>query len=211
MISPRWRKILRDIWRNRRRTILVVLSIAVGVFAVGTVAIMRDIATGDMMASYEAANPPSAIVWVNGSFDDRMLGSVKRIDGVDEAEGRELVVVTFQHPQSETWYPMMLYAAPDYENMRIGTLKREEYFGPAPELWPNPAVYPPPERQILIERTSWLPGIALGLAPNARQGDTITIDTLIGEQAEGPVGRDGVRRGARCCTLAGRRVRLRDF
>jgi putative ABC transport system permease protein len=72
MISPRWRKILRDIWRNRRRTILVVLSIAVGVFAVGTVAIMRDLATGDMMASYESANPPSAIVYVNGSFDDRM-------------------------------------------------------------------------------------------------------------------------------------------
>ena len=117
----------------------MVLSIAVGVFAVGTVAIMRDIVTGDMMASYEAANPPSAILYIDGSFDDRMVESVKRIDGVDEAEGRQLVVVRFQHPQSETWYPMRLYAAPDYENMRIGTLQREEFFGPDPELWPEPS------------------------------------------------------------------------
>jgi putative ABC transport system permease protein len=187
MISPRWRKILRDMWRNRRRTILVVLSIAVGVFAVGTVAIMRDIVTGDMVASYQAANPPSAVIYVNGSFDDKMVESVKRIDGVAEAEGREYVVVTFQHPQSETWYPLQLYAVPDYENIRIGKLQREESFGPAPELWPKPSVYPPPAKQILIERTSWLPGIALGLAPGARQGDTITIDTLIGGKRKVPM------------------------
>ena len=60
MISPRWRKILRDLWGNKRRTLLVVLSIAVGVFAVGTVAQMRVIVSKDMMASYEAANPASA-------------------------------------------------------------------------------------------------------------------------------------------------------
>ena len=73
MIRPRWRKILRDIWRNKRRTVLVVLSIAVGVFAVGTVAIMREIVTGDMVASYEAANPPSAILYTDGSFDDDLV------------------------------------------------------------------------------------------------------------------------------------------
>jgi putative ABC transport system permease protein len=180
MITPRWRKILRDIWRNKRRTVLVVLSIAVGVFAVGTVAIMRDIVTGDMMASYEDANPPSAILYVNGSFDDEMVEGVKRIPEVADAEGRRLIWVTFQHPQSETWYPMHLYAVADYDNIRIGTLQREEYFGVSPELWPNPAVYPPPERQILIERTSMLPGVPLGLSPNARQGDTVLVQTPTG-------------------------------
>ncbi len=38
MIRPRWRKVLRDLWSNKTRTLLVVLSIAVGVFAVGTIA-----------------------------------------------------------------------------------------------------------------------------------------------------------------------------
>ena len=180
MIRPRWRKILRDIWRNKRRTVLVVLSIAVGVFAVGTVAIMRDIVTGDMVASYEAANPPNAILYIDGSFDDKMVESVKRIPQVAEAEGRRQIYVRFQHPQSDTWYAMRLYTAPDYENMRIGVLRAEEVFGYDPVRWPSPGVYPPPERQILIERTSVLPGLALGLAPDASQGDTVRVETPSG-------------------------------
>ena len=35
--KPRWILILRNLWNNKPRTILVVLSIAVGVFAVGMV------------------------------------------------------------------------------------------------------------------------------------------------------------------------------
>ncbi len=37
MLKPRWRKVLGDLWSNKTRTLLVVLSIAVGVFAVGMV------------------------------------------------------------------------------------------------------------------------------------------------------------------------------
>jgi putative ABC transport system permease protein len=180
MISPRWRKILRDIWRNKRRTVLVVLSIAVGIFAVGTVAIMRDIVTNEMVASYEAANPPNAILYVDESFDDEMVDVIRRVPQVAEAEGRRQIVVMFQHPQSETWYPMRLYAVPDYENIRIGMLQREEVFGPDPVRWPGPSVYPPPDRQIVIERTSQLPGVPMGLTPNARQGDTLLVETPSG-------------------------------
>ncbi|MEJ2557520.1 MAG: hypothetical protein P8186_15085 [Anaerolineae bacterium] len=41
MISPRWRKVLRDLWHNKARTVIVVLSIAVGVFAVGMIVSMQ--------------------------------------------------------------------------------------------------------------------------------------------------------------------------
>ena len=37
MIAPRWRKVFRDLWSNKTRTILVLLSIAVGVSAIGMV------------------------------------------------------------------------------------------------------------------------------------------------------------------------------
>ena len=37
MGSPRWNKVLRDLWGNKVRTLLVALSIAIGVFAVGVV------------------------------------------------------------------------------------------------------------------------------------------------------------------------------
>ena len=36
-LRPRWHKVLRDLWGNKVRTILVVLSIAIGVFAIGMI------------------------------------------------------------------------------------------------------------------------------------------------------------------------------
>ena len=35
MLSPRWRKVWRDLWSNKTRTLIVLLSIAVGVTAIG--------------------------------------------------------------------------------------------------------------------------------------------------------------------------------
>jgi len=63
MVSPRWRKVLRDLWGNKARTVLVVLSIAVGVFAVGMTTSSRVILSREMTASYLATTPSSAILY----------------------------------------------------------------------------------------------------------------------------------------------------
>ena len=60
MLRPRWRKVLRDLWLNKNRTIVVVLSIAVGVFAVGTIATSQIILSRDLRAAYLATNPAHA-------------------------------------------------------------------------------------------------------------------------------------------------------
>ena len=39
MIRPRWRKVFSDLWDNKARTLLVVASISVGVFALGMIAV----------------------------------------------------------------------------------------------------------------------------------------------------------------------------
>lgn len=41
MNSPRWQKVLADLRLSRSRTVLVILSIAIGVFAVGTMLTAR--------------------------------------------------------------------------------------------------------------------------------------------------------------------------
>ena len=81
---------------------------------------MRDIVSGDMVTSYEAANPPSAYLYVDGSFDDKMVESVKRIPQVPSGAVADLRQVSAS--PIRTWYAMRLYTAPDYENMRIGIL-----------------------------------------------------------------------------------------
>src|SRR5919205_3973682 len=95
MISPRWRKVLRDLWSNKTRTLLVVLSIAVGVFAVGTIVSSRLILSSDLSANYAATNPASALLRT-APFDNELVETVRRMDGVGEAEGRRRVAVRIQ-------------------------------------------------------------------------------------------------------------------
>ena len=70
MLSPRWRKVLADLTSNMTRTILVVLSIAVGVFAVGMIAGSREILAKDLATANASTNPFSAAISTNQPFDD---------------------------------------------------------------------------------------------------------------------------------------------
>ncbi len=87
MISPRWRKVLRDLWHHKTRTAIVVLSIAVGVFAVGMIVSSQIMLTEDMTLRYKATNPASAFLYPN-RFDDDLVQTIRHMDGIRDAEGR---------------------------------------------------------------------------------------------------------------------------
>ena len=84
MIRPRWRKVLSDLWDNKLRTLLVVASIAVGVFSIGMIAGTYVIISTDMGASYASANPAN-IVMRTDDFGKNLLDSIKNLEGVKEA------------------------------------------------------------------------------------------------------------------------------
>jgi putative ABC transport system permease protein len=50
-LRPRWNKVLSDLWGNRVRTILVVASVTVGLFAVGMIATTHGILSEDIRCS----------------------------------------------------------------------------------------------------------------------------------------------------------------
>ena len=50
-MKPRWRKVWHDLIDNKARTLLVVFSIAVGVFSIGVIAGAYQIISQDMSAS----------------------------------------------------------------------------------------------------------------------------------------------------------------
>jgi putative ABC transport system permease protein len=183
MPSLRWRKVLRDLWNNKSRTALVVLSIAVGVFAVGTVIHMHVIISQDLVDSYEMARPPHVIVYTEEVFDEELLSVIGRMPEVRDAVGRHSSTVTFRLPSDDDWHAMQIFALQDYENIRIGKVESELVFEPDPRAWPSPAVWwPPPEREIVLERTSLLLA-ALGLT-RAHQGDTIVVEAFTGKQRQ---------------------------
>ncbi len=91
-LPPRVRKVLADLWANRTRTILVIASIAVGVFAIGSIMTTYALFSEDMTISYAAAQPANIEI-LTDSFDDDLVKAVRSIPGVAHAEGRQMVSV----------------------------------------------------------------------------------------------------------------------
>src|SRR5438128_6195331 len=92
MLRPRWRKVLRDLWSNKTRTLLVVLSIAVGVFAFGMIGGARVILMRDLTDTWMAVDPPSATLSAE-AFDDELVQVVRKLPGISDAEARGTIQV----------------------------------------------------------------------------------------------------------------------
>ena len=117
MLSPRWRKILRDLWGNKMRTVLVVLSIAVGVFAVGMIAGSQVVFTRELNQSWTAVNPYDAQVFAD-LFDDELLGTVRNMPEVQDADGRRSFAVRFKaDPEDDQWRNLII-SNPDLCELR---------------------------------------------------------------------------------------------
>ncbi|HET7769693.1 MAG TPA: hypothetical protein VFN74_13030, partial [Chloroflexota bacterium] len=65
MFSPRWRKVLRDLTSSKARTALVVLSIAVGVFAVGAITTTQLLFSSRLSEAYGGTSPASARLYLS--------------------------------------------------------------------------------------------------------------------------------------------------
>lgn len=141
MGSPRWRKVASDLWGNKTRTVLVVLSIAVGVFAVGMIAGSSVILTRDLRAQYAASSPSSGQVFARDPFDEDLVNTIRHMRGVREAEGRRFVQVRYNVGPGQ-WRDMLLMALRDYKDIRVN------------KVWPKSGAWPPPRHEFLIERSS---------------------------------------------------------
>ncbi|HSB65777.1 MAG TPA: FtsX-like permease family protein [Anaerolineales bacterium] len=120
MIRPRWRKVLSDLWENKLRTLLVVSSIAIGVFSIGMIAGAYEIISHDMGASYASANPANINMQVD-PFDQDLLDSVQNLAGVRQAEGRAIISLRGRVAGGE-WKSLNLVAIDDFKNLHIDLL-----------------------------------------------------------------------------------------
>jgi putative ABC transport system permease protein len=116
-VRPRWNKVLADLWDNKTRTLLVVASIAVGVFAIGTIISAYMILSEDIHVSYAAVNPANIEIMTD-PFDDDLLSSVKEIPGVAEVEGRHNLSVSVIQ-DGEPQQNLDLIAVKDFEKSKI--------------------------------------------------------------------------------------------
>ena len=164
-MSMIWRKVWRDLWGNKVRTILVMLSIAVGVFAVGYVSSSFVMILNDMDADYQSVNPHGAIIY-SEPFDDTLVQAVRRIPGVGQAEGRSgLSTRAIVSPDEKV--PIGIVAVPPVEEIVVDHIRPNT---PGSSLTLA-------DREIFIERS------ALGALP-VTPGDTVKIEVPGGRVRE---------------------------
>ncbi|MCI0708574.1 MAG: FtsX-like permease family protein [Chloroflexi bacterium] len=153
MLSPRWRKVFRDIQANLGQVALVVCAIAVGVVSVGWFTSSYGILSRELEANYVATNPASAILYLDDISPD-VIESIQSRSDILDAEVMGMLQGRI-HVDGE-WRTFQLYVRQDYENTRIN------------QLVPEDGEFPPPLGEILIERA------ALSVA-DADIGDEIQV------------------------------------
>lgn len=164
LLRPRWRKVIRDLWLNKSRTTLVVLSIAVGVFAVGTILNARTSLSESVAQTYAATNPAHAVILTLNQFDEDLLRTIRNMSEIEDADARRSVTVRLQTGPNE-WLNTQLVAIPDYDDMRVSIVK------------PESGAWPPDKHEILLERS------ALGML-KTKVGDVVTIKTPSGKNRQ---------------------------
>ena len=180
MLDPRWRKVFRDLWYNKTRTLLVVFSIAIGVFAVGMVLHTNLLVAERVREDYNESRPASATLYASG-IDDDMVQTVKNMPNVAEAEGRSSVTVRVQVGADE-WAPIEFTAFSDPTNIRINRVLPITTFREFPESGVERGIWPPKDKEVVIERSAYFQG---GMIPEGMVvGDTITVETDNGKRRE---------------------------
>ncbi len=140
-MKPRWRKVLHDLIDNKARTLLVVFSIAVGVFSIGVIAGTYQIIQQDMSVSY-AANVPANIELRMTNFDEDTLDSIRNQQNVDDAEARRVFNMRVRVPGTEKWVTLDMNAFESYEDNQINLLT------------PLEGASIPNKREVLLEKSA---------------------------------------------------------
>jgi len=117
-MSVIWHKVWRDLWHNKFRTFLVVLSTAVGVFALGFVYGVSDVLTARITESHQES-VPSHLAFYISLFDQEVVETVLRQPGVVDAEGLAVALIRWKVEGETDWEDGLIIARADYETQRM--------------------------------------------------------------------------------------------
>jgi putative ABC transport system permease protein len=118
-MSTAYKKVWRDLWRNKGRTFMVVVSIAVGVMAVGMVMSANSLVLGQMSASHQASNPSHGWLYLSGVIDEATIKSLESVPGVNEIEGFADFGIRWKNDLSGEWQDGHIISVTDFENQKF--------------------------------------------------------------------------------------------
>ncbi len=148
-------KILRDLWVNKARSLLIVLAVAVGVAAFGLMISGRIVLEGNLKDGYAATIPAHAVLILQ-PFDDGLVSDVRDLPYIQDTQARRLAQARLEASPGR-WLSLDLATVSDFNAISINRLT---------------PVVPAPAGSILLEQS--LQGIA-------EIGDRVRIQMLDGK------------------------------
>lgn len=166
-MSPRWKKIWSDLTSNKVRTALVVLSIVVGIFAVGSIAGTAAIIDRESKQLWQEVNPANATL-VTTPFDSALAEQISAMDTVDTVQLRRSVNARITLPDG-TEQDIRLFSVPDYGEMKLNLIE------------PESGEWPPQGEGMLLERSAIdlfevAQGESLDVTLPSGETESITVD-----------------------------------
>lgn len=134
-----WRKIVYDLWSDKRRTLLVVLSMAAGLFAVGSIFGMVDQLLSNMDRAHQASSPSHINMILRGAIPLETVDELRELDGVSDIDS--LVQLPVRYRRGDEWQVGTLFVRPDYDDQRF------DVFTLVSGAWPE-------EEELAVERLS---------------------------------------------------------
>ncbi|MEM7030885.1 MAG: ABC transporter permease [Chloroflexota bacterium] len=135
------RKIIADIRFNKTRTMLTVLTIAIGVFMVGVISRSWQILSREITNSFASINPHHGVIFTVQPFDEDLVEAIERLPEVKAAEGRRTEYLSVQ-VGPDTWRSMELVTIADFNDLRVNKISSIH------------GSWPPPTDSILLEQSS---------------------------------------------------------
>ena len=165
-MSPRIQKVARDLAEHPGRALLVFTAIAVGAAALTVALGARSVLLREIPASFDKANPPSAVFWLE-DVDEQLLDRVRVLPGVVDADARRLVRARVEVAPGD-WRTLLLFGVRDFSDLRVSSFEKLD------------GQSPPARGAVLAER-SGLPVLGAGL------DDPITVRVRGGTSAALPI------------------------
>jgi putative ABC transport system permease protein len=120
-MTSRWKKIWADFWGNKSRTLLTIMTIMVGTFAVGFNSNLGLYMNESMDSDYLSANPSEATVYAK-PLTEEMVKVARTIPGVDTVEGFSSVSARIVRPDG-TYVDIGITSLEDPSQATLNQLK----------------------------------------------------------------------------------------
>ena len=130
-MSVIWYKVWFDLWHNKTRTFLAVLSIAAGVFAVGAIFGMSELLNTNMNQSHRAVLPAHINVNLAALVDEDVIRNIREVPGVEDVEPFNSVTVLYKLRPEAEWKQGVIQMRPDFEAQKYELLQLRAGHWPA--------------------------------------------------------------------------------